>query len=132
MEDEYLQRLGVDISFESKSFYHKKLIICFASGCALSVVGASLAFVNSTHFFGFTASLISFVLGLVGAFYLSRIPKHKKDRKCLCLPTMKKSKMYMRLFFFILYVVFITFVLIFVLLKLITISKDPKMMDPDK
>ncbi|CAI2375381.1 unnamed protein product [Moneuplotes crassus] len=132
MEDDYLQRLGVDISFESKSFYHKKLIICFASGCVVSVLGATLAFINSTHFFGFTASLVSFVLGLVGAFYLSRIPKNEKERKCLCLPTMKKSKMYMRLFFFILYIVFVTFVLIFILLKLIAIFKDPSKMDAEK
>lgn len=120
-----MKKLSSDMTFEKTQIHHKKLIILFLIGIILSIFGISLAFVNSTHFFGFIAAASSFTLGLVGCFYLSRIPINKEDRTWGCLPKKNRSKMYMRLFFFILYFLFITFVAIFVLLKIITIFKAP-------
>ena len=125
MEDEYFDRLGDKINFDSTSFYHKHLIVMFIIGIVFSGLGMILSFVNSMHIFGFWCGLVSLIIGLVGCFYLSRIPIHKKDRKWFCLPSVKKDKMYMRLFFFILYFVFISLVLIFIILKVISLANKP-------
>ena len=64
--DEYNERLGMEINFDKTNYFEKKLIVFFIIGLLFSVLYMAIAFVNSTHYFGFSVAIAYFILGLVG------------------------------------------------------------------
>lgn len=119
------KRLGHDYQFDSNNMYSMKLIVLFTIGSILGIFEIIIAFINYSHYLGFTSAAVLLILALVGFWYLSRIPKNKRDRTCFWLPTTKKNKLYSRLFFFTIYLVFMVLVFLFIIIKIINFAKNP-------